>query len=115
MLINLNKVRIFLKPGTTDMRKQINGLSIIVEEELEFDPFSGHLFMFCNRQRKILKVIYWDKNGFCMWQKRLEKYRFPWPENSEEAVELSREELLMLLSGIDFFKAHKEIKYRTVL
>jgi hypothetical protein len=49
------------------MRKQINGLSIIVSEELEMDPFEGNLFLFCNKLRRILKIIYWDKNGFAMW------------------------------------------------
>ncbi|HEG42896.1 MAG TPA: transposase, partial [Phycisphaerales bacterium] len=69
MILDWNKVRIFVKPGPTDMRKQINGLSIIVSEELEMDPFEGNLFLFCNRRKKILKIIYWDKNGFAMWMK----------------------------------------------
>ena len=69
MRINLNNVRIFIKPGRTDMRKQINGLSSIVENEFKQDPISGSLFLFCGRDRKNLKIIYWDKNGFCLWQK----------------------------------------------
>ena len=63
-----SKVKLFAKPGPTDMRKQINGLSMIVSEDLEMDPFGGNLFLFCNKLRKILKIIYWDKNGFAMWQ-----------------------------------------------
>jgi transposase len=68
VILEWAKVRVFVKPGPTDMRKQINGLSIIVAEELAMDPLDGNLFLFCNKQRRILKVIYWDRNGFCLWQ-----------------------------------------------
>ena len=64
--------------GETDMRKSVNGLSLIVSDMLDLDPFSGHLFVFCNRRRNILKILYWDRNGFCMWYKRLEEDRFRW-------------------------------------
>lgn len=63
----------FVKPSPTDMRKQINGLSIIVAEELAMDPLDGSLFLFCNKQRRILKVIYWERNGFCLWFKKIGK------------------------------------------
>ena len=77
MIIDFDKVEIYVKAGSTDMRKQINGLSIQVQEIMEKDPFSGSLFMFCNKQRKILKMIYWDRNGFWLFLKRLEKDKFP--------------------------------------
>jgi len=114
MKINWNEVRIFIQPGITDMRKQINGLSIFVEEEIKEDPMSGHLYMFCNKNRKRLKILYWDRNGFCMWQKRLEQDRFPWPKNRDEVFEIKREELFMLLDGIDFFNAYKRLKFSRV-
>jgi transposase len=114
MKIDWGKVRIYLKPGPTDMRKQINGLSILVEEELDEDPFSGHLYMFCNKNRKRLKILYWDRNGFCLWLKRLEQDKFPWPKNRDEVLEIKREELIMLLDGINFFTAHKKLKYSRV-
>jgi transposase len=114
MKINWNEVRIFIQPGITDMRKQINGLSIFVEEEMKEDPMSGHLYMFCNKNRKRLKILYWDRNGFCMWQKRLEQDRFPWPKNGDEVLEIKREELFMLLDGIDFFNAHKKLNFLQV-
>ena len=63
------------------MRKQINGLALIVQEQMEMDPFQDALFVFCNGQRRILKALYWDRTGFCLWMKRLEKHRFPWPRN----------------------------------
>jgi len=114
MIFDLSKARIFLRPGTTDLRKAVNGLSVIVQEDIKQDPFSGSLFLFCNRERKLLKAVYWDKTGFWLSQKRLEKNRFPWPHDENEARELSCEELYMLLSGIDFFKAHKELHFKKV-
>jgi len=114
MIFDLNKTRIFLRPGHTDLRKAVNGLSAIVQESMKQDPFSGSAYLFCNRERKLLKAIYWDKTGFWLSQKRLEKDRFPWPENENEARELTTEELQMLLAGVDFFKAHKEIHYKKV-
>jgi len=114
MIIDLTQVKIFLRPGRTDMRKAINGLTVIVQEEMKHDPLSGSVFIFCNRERKLLKAVYWDKTGFWLSQKRLEKNRFPWPQDEEEARELTVEELKMLLAGIDFFKAHKELFYKRV-
>ena len=73
MIVDLEKVSIYVRPGKTDMRKQINGLSILVQDDLKLDPFSGALFLFCNKRRHLLKILYWDKTGFCMWIKRLEK------------------------------------------
>ena len=114
MILDWEKVRFFVQPGPTDMRKQINGLSIIVSEELEMDPFEGNLFLFCNKLRQILKIIYWDKNGFAMWLKRLEKDKFPWPMNRQEVTEITQEQFSFLLQGIDFWNAHKELEYHIV-
>ena len=96
------------------MRKAINGLAVLVDEQMQEDPLNGNLYLFCNKQRRNLKALYWDRNGFCLWQKKLEKHRFPWPETEEAAKELSRKELEMLLDGIDFFRAHKELHYSRV-
>jgi transposase len=114
MTIDFSKVKIFLRPGHTDLRKAVNGLTIIVQETMLQDPFSGSLYLFCNRQRKLLKAVYWDKTGFWLSQKRLEKDKYPWPQDEREAQELTEEELQMLLSGIDFFKAHKALYYKRV-
>ena len=114
MILDISKVRIFLRPGTTDMRKAINGLTVIVQETMKHDPFSGSVFLFCNRGRKLLKAVYWDRTGFWLSQKRLERDKFPWPQDKAEARELVFEELKMLLSGVDFFKAHKELFYKKV-
>jgi transposase len=112
MIIDINKTRIFIRPGSTDLRKAVNGLSVIVQEVMKQEPFSGSVYLFCNSDRKLLKAVYWDKTGFWLSQKRLEKNKFPWPQDEKEAMELTVEELKMLLSGIDFFKAHKELFYR---
>jgi len=114
MKINWDEIQIFIKPGPTDMRKQINGLSIIVQEEMKHDPLNGNIYLFCNKGRNRMKILYWDRNGFCMWLKRLEEDRFPWPMNSEECRELTAHELEMLLDGINFFNAHKKLQYSAV-
>jgi transposase len=67
-----SQTRVFLALGVTDMRKEINGLSVLVEGQLELDPFTGCLFVFCNRRRTTVKVLFWDRNGFALYQKRLE-------------------------------------------
>ena len=102
--------------GNTDMRKAINGLSIIVESNIELDPFSGHLFVFCNRRRNILKILYWDRNGFCLWQKRLEKERFRWPESENEVLNIGHRELTWLIDGLEIQQesAHKSLSYSVV-
>ena len=64
---NLAGARVFVRPGTTDMRKAINGLSLMVEQTLDMNPFDHAVFLFCNRERRILKALYWDKTGFAMW------------------------------------------------
>lgn len=115
MFINWKAVDIYVQPGPTDMRKHINGLSAWAQERMEQDVFSGSLYMFCSRDRKRLKILYWDRNGFCLWMKRLEKDKFPWPENGQKALQLRREQLQQLLAGIDFFHTYQEIKYSRVV
>ena len=114
MILNWSEITIYIKPGPTDMRKQINGLSVLVEEEFGEAVFNGSLFIFCNRNRRRLKILYWDRNGFCMWLKRLEMDKFPWPMTEEESREITKDELSLLLNGIDFFKAHKKLTFSSV-
>lgn len=100
------KLAVYVRPGRTDMRRAITGLLSVVSESMRVDPFSESLFLFCGRSRKIVKLLYWDGNGFCLWQKRLEQGSFPWPENTESALHLTTEELHWLLSGVDFRRRH---------
>ena len=84
MIFDLSKVRIYVHPGSTDLRKAVNGLSVMVQETMKQDPFSGSVYIFCNRERNLLKALYWDKTGFWLSQKRLEKDKFPWPRDERE-------------------------------
>jgi transposase len=115
VFIDWDRVRVFVRPGATDLRKQINGLAAIAQTDMEQDPLSGNLYLFSNADRRLLKVLYWDRNGFCLWQKRLERDKFPWPRSEEAARELTVEQLRMLLAGIDFFSAHQGLSYRSVV
>lgn len=110
----LPDTKVFLALGATDMRKAINGLSIIVSEQMRLDIFSGHLFVFCNRKRTILKILYWNTNGFCLWQKRLEKDRFKWPETTKQVMGITSRELSWLIAGLNIRQAHKPLKYSTI-
>lgn len=95
-------VRVFLASGATDMRRSVDGLSALVMSAMELDPYSGHLFLFRNRSGDRLKILVWDRSGFWVMYKRLEKGTFAWPEGVKDgAVELTFPHLLMLLEGID--------------
>jgi transposase len=115
MLLDITGMRVYLRVGVTDMRKAINTLSILVQDSMNLDPFSRGLYVFCNRRRDILKILYWDRNGFCLWQKRLEKHRFRWPESEKEVLEIETLKLGWLLSGLDITRAHEKLNYTSVL
>jgi transposase len=102
--------------GGTDMRKSINGLSILVADRLKMDPLSGHLFVFSNRRRNMIKVLYWDRNGFCLWQKRLEKQHFKWPKADRDVYEIDHRQLGWILEGLDIqrVKGHQALRYTTM-
>lgn len=97
-----------------DMRKSIDGLAAIVELELERSPFAPALFVFCNRQRDKVKLLYWERNGFVLWYKRLEKQRFKWPKRFSD---VSPEQLSWLLDGIDIeqLKPHSTLQFDAVM
>ena len=107
-------VEVYLYRGVVDMRKSIDGLSAIVEQELGVSPFTAALFVFCNRRRDKIKVLYWERAGFVLWYKRLEKQRFPWPRRDEDGVlQMTGRELNWLLDGIDLFRVrpHEDLSY----
>lgn len=111
-------VAVYLCREVVDMRKSINGLSILVEESLGLDPLGPRLFVFCNRKRDKVKILYWERTGFVRWYKRLERDRFVWPEDEQEdVVTLTGRELNWLLDGVDVFhlRPHREFSYETVL
>ena len=106
--------KVYIALGATDMRKSINGLSLLVADQFDLDVFSGNLFAFCNRRRDLIKILYWDDNGFCIWMKRLEKDIFRWPDSEQDVMEISRTALDWLLSGLDLRQAHKRLNYTMV-
>ena len=112
MMLPRHSNRVFLAVGSTDMRKSINGLSVLVERAMDLNPFAGDMFVFCNRRRNMIKMLYWDKNGFALWHKRLEKHRFHWPTSTEQVVSLAAKELEWLLAGLDYSHAHAHLSYR---
>jgi len=95
--------RIYLAAGPTDLRQGFNGLSARAQQVLAADPLSGHLFVFCNRTRSRVKVLFWDGSGLWLCAKRLEEGRFSWPVVQEGVgrVSLRAEELTLLLGGIE--------------
>ena len=109
--------QVFLATGATDMRKSINGLSILVETVLLQNPLSSHVFVFCNRGRDKLKILVWHNNGFWLFYRRLEKQRFHWPAPSETiSMNISSRELSWLLEGLDIrhVSAHKRLDYSII-
>lgn len=104
--------RIFLAVEPVDMRKQFNGLWAEAEGKLKEDPFAGALFVFTNRRRNLVKVLYWDGHGCCIFAKRLEKGRFSWPVGSDrEKLVLQPDAVTMLLGGIDLKDGCKKAWY----
>jgi transposase len=94
--------KVWLALGVTDMRKGFNGLAALAQEVLNQDPHCGHLFVFRGRRGDLVKVIWWDGQGACLFSKRLEKGRFVWPSATEGKVSLTPAQLSMLLEGIDW-------------
>ena len=93
--------RVYLASGVTDMRKSFNGLYAMVCGTLEADPLSGHLFVFCNRRRNRIKILYFDGSGLWVCAKRLERGTFGWPDNKNGRIELTQAQLSLLLGGLD--------------
>ena len=94
--------RVWLATGHTDMRKGFDGLAALVQDHLQRDPFCGQAFVFRGRQGRLIKVLWWDGQGLCLFAKRLEKGRFVWPAATEGKVALTPAQLAMLLEGIDW-------------
>jgi transposase len=108
-------VRVYLAAGVTDMRKAIDGLAALTRNVLDQDPTSGHLFVFCNRRRDRIKILYWEGSGFWLLHKRLEKGTFAWPSATSSGVdriEMTSAELSALLGGLDLRGSRKRRWYR---
>jgi transposase len=110
------QVRVFLYRHPTDMRKSFHGLVALTESEVEQDPLSGHLFVFVNRRRDRIKILYWGQTGFCIWYQQLQRgtYQLPGHESSDErdALEVTRSQLSLILDGIDLTSARQRIRFQ---
>ena len=101
MLGDLSRVeKIYLRTGYTDMRKQLDGLVDIIQYSFQLDPYSNSLFLFCGRRCDRIKALHFEKDGFCLYYKRLDNGRFQWPRDSSEVRNLSRQEYRWLLEGL---------------
>ena len=108
-------VRIYLATGATDMRRSIDGLSALVRDRFTLDPLSGHLFLFRNRRGDRIKILAWDRSGFWVLYKRLERGTFAWPTDVDEApVEMRSTDLLLLLSGVEITQTRRRRWYERV-
>jgi len=94
--------RVWLAAGVTDMRKGMDGLAALAQTTLNENPFSGHLFVFRGRRGDLVKILWFDGDGLCLFAKRLERGRFVWPQAAGGTVALSSAQLSMLLEGIDW-------------
>lgn len=106
--------RVYLHRAPVDMRKQMDGLAILAQEVIRQDPTSGALFAFINQRRNKLKLLAWERNGFIVWYKRLERDKFHWPRRGDEAViTLTGEQLNWLLDGYDVWrmKGHEALRF----
>jgi transposase len=93
---------IWIAAGVTDLRRGFTGLSAIAQTVLQQDPYSGHVFVFRGKRGDLIKVLWWDGDGLCLFCKRLERGRFIWPQAEQGTLSLSRAQLSMLLEGIDW-------------
>lgn len=106
--------RVYLHRAPVDMRKQIDGLAILAKEVIQQEPTSGAVFGFINLRRNKLKLLVWERNGFIVWYKRLERDKFHWPRRSDEVViTLTGEQLNWLLDGYDVWrmKPHEALQF----
>ena len=111
--------QVYLAAGVTDLRNNIDGLAIMVEKNFHLDPFSKSLFVFCNRKRNKIKILFWDKNGFWLYYRRLEEGTFKWPTKADygKTLMISEQQLSWILDGLSLEekRAHKEVLKRKII
>jgi len=112
MLMPPPSVRVFVASGAIDLRRSFDSLAGCTAELLGQDPYSGHLFVFRNRRGDRVKILYWDRTGYCLWYKRLEKGTFRLPSGTGGGVEIEAAELMLLLEGIDLAGASRRLRWQ---
>lgn len=104
--------KLYVHRNPVDMRKSINGLSVIVQYEMGLDLKSSSLFIFCNKPRTRMKILYFDRSGFALWLKKLENSRFPWPKTlGQETIAVSVKDLALLLEGVNVWTRFEEVHF----
>ena len=111
MLSLWGTVRVFVAVPPADLRKGYDGLARLTRDVIDQDPLSGHLFVFANRKRDRIKILYWDRDGYAVWMKRLERGTFRWPTLASDHVEWSAVELATVLGGIDLKATRKRPRF----
>ena len=114
MLTLVPTIRIHLALAPADMRKSVDGLSVLVASELGEEPLSGHLFLFRNRRGDRMKALWWDRNGYAVWYKRLEKGRFSFPQPSRGRITISPEAFQLLVGGLSLDRLWKNHAYSNI-
>jgi transposase len=112
MIMLPSAVRIFLCTRPVDLRKSFDGLTGLVQDCFGQDPLNGHLFLFLNRRRDRIKILYFDRDGLVIWYKRLEAGSFQMPQATEDGAELQPAQFAMLLSGIDLRTARQRKRFQ---
>ena len=98
---NITAEHVFLACGHTDMRKSIDGLAAIVQQNFKLDPFSKDVFMFCGRRKDRIKALFWDGDGFSLLYKRLDNGKFCWPKSPNDVINISEQQLRWLMEGLE--------------
>ena len=116
MITFTSQIRVFLYRRPTDMRKSFHGLVALTESELKQDPLSGSLFVFLNRRRDRVKILYWGQSGFCIWYQQLQKgtYQIPNPTalDEQDTLEVTRSQLSLILEGIDLTSVRQRPRFQ---
>lgn len=118
MINDKSNRQVYLACGSTDMRKSIDSLAVLVQQSFELDPFSQCLYVFCNRNRNKIKILQWQHNGFWLHYRRLERGKFKWPESTKEEIkQINYRELRWLLDGLELnqTQAHQAVRARIII
>ncbi len=115
MILWPSAVKVYLCKQTTDMRRSFDGLAMMVQCVIKQNPLSGHIFVFRNKRGNMMKLLYWDNDGYAIWYKRLEKGTFFWPSDIQEGVAIDSRDFAMILEGVMLSKTVKEKRFRLTI
>jgi transposase len=114
MIVMKEGAKIYARLGMTSFRKGTSGLAAFVQQENPQGLFSGDVFIFCGCIQQQIRILYWDRNGFCTWHKKLERDKFPWPRKGTGFKLITHDQMSLIFRGIDFWHEHREIEYKKI-